>query len=131
MVYVISAMSASYPKFSLRGIRRNLTNKTAETVNGPAGSHNGVLTNPPMPPKPASLASAKTENRFEEGPSRGADLKFANFVRHNLAIEAKKQLISWPFDLQVKSSVGAENWASVPWLGFFDPLITTSATKGF
>ncbi|EET49618.1 hypothetical protein TR2A62_3096 [Thalassobium sp. R2A62] len=68
-----------------------------------------------------SFERAKTFERNE----------FANFVRHNLAIEAKKQLIFWAFDLQVKSSVGAENWASVPWLGFFDPLITTSATKGF
>ncbi|SMX46692.1 MrcB family domain-containing protein [Actibacterium lipolyticum] len=57
--------------------------------------------------------------------------KFGNFVRHDLPIEAKKQLIFWPFDLKVKSSVGAGNWASVPWLGFFDPLITETATKGF
>lgn len=31
----------------------------------------------------------------------------------------------------VKGSVGAGVWAAVPWLGIFDPLITTSATKGF
>jgi 5-methylcytosine-specific restriction enzyme A len=57
--------------------------------------------------------------------------EFANFVRHDLAIEAKKHLIFWPFDLTVKASVGAGNWAAVPWLAFFDPLITETATKGF
>lgn len=60
-----------------------------------------------------------------------AGSEFGNFVRHDIAIAAKKQLIFLPFDLKVKSSVGAGNWASVPWLGFFDPLITESATKGF
>jgi len=33
--------------------------------------------------------------------------------------------------LKVKASVGAGNWAAVPWLAFFDPLITESATTGF
>lgn len=56
---------------------------------------------------------------------------FGNFIRHDLAIEAKKHLIFLPFDLSVKASVGAGNWAAVPWLGFFDPLITKSATQGF
>lgn len=62
--------------------------------------------------------------RFE-----GNDL--GNFARHDLAMEAKKLLVFWPFDLKVKASVGAGNWAAVPWLGFFDPLITSSATNGF
>jgi len=56
---------------------------------------------------------------------------FGNFVRHDIAMEAKRQISFLPYDLKVKSSVGAGNWASVPWLGFFDPLITESATMGF
>jgi hypothetical protein len=60
-----------------------------------------------------------------------AGSEFGNFVRHDLSIEAKKRLIFLPYDLKVKASVGAGNWASVPWLGFFDPLITESATRGF
>lgn len=60
-----------------------------------------------------------------------ANSAFGNFVRHDVAIAAKKRLTFLPYDLKVKASVGAGNWASVPWLGFFDPLITVSATKGF
>lgn len=67
---------------------------------------------------------------YERGkPYAGSD--FANFVRHDIAIEAKKHLLYLPYDLKVKASVGAGNWAAVPWLAFFDPLITESATKGF
>ncbi|QHQ36221.1 MrcB family domain-containing protein [Algicella marina] len=62
-------------------------------------------------------------------PFAGSD--FGNWVRHDIPIEAKKFLTFLPYDFEVKSSVGAGNWASVPWLAFFDPLITTSATSGF
>ncbi len=57
--------------------------------------------------------------------------KFGDFVRHDIAIEAKKLLVFWPFEIRVKASVGQGVWASVPWLAFFDPLITETATKGF
>ncbi|MEO0633714.1 MAG: DUF3578 domain-containing protein [Pseudomonadota bacterium] len=57
--------------------------------------------------------------------------KFSNWVRKDLAIEAKKQLLFLPYELRVKASVGAGNWAAVPWLAFFDPIITESATHGF
>lgn len=60
-----------------------------------------------------------------------ANNEFGKFVRHDIALEARKNLIFLPYDLKVKASVGAGNWASVPWLGFFDPLITESATQGF
>ncbi|WP_052700866.1 MrcB family domain-containing protein [Loktanella sp. S4079] len=60
-----------------------------------------------------------------------AGSEFGSFVRHDIGLTAKKQLVFLPYDLKVKASVGAGNWASVPWLGFFDPLITESATKGF
>lgn len=76
------------------------------------------------------LARVAQEYVYARGkPFAGSD--FANFVRHDLAIEAKKKLTFWPVDLKVKASVGAGNWAAVPWLAFFDPLITESATQGF
>ena len=59
------------------------------------------------------------------------DSKFGHFVRHDIALEAKKLLAFGPFDLKVKASVGQGVWASVPWLAFFDPLVTETATKGF
>jgi 5-methylcytosine-specific restriction enzyme A len=67
---------------------------------------------------------------YERGkPFAGSD--FGNFARHDLAISAKQQILFLPYSLKVKASVGAGNWAAVPWLAFFDPLITESATKGF
>ena len=60
--------------------------------------------------------------------------KFGDFVRHDIALEAKKLLTAGPdgpFDLKVKASVGQGVWASVPWLAFFDPLVTETATQGF
>lgn len=56
---------------------------------------------------------------------------FGNFVRHDVAIEARRHLTFLPFDLNVKASVGQSRWASVPWLAFFDPLVTDTATRGF
>lgn len=59
-----------------------------------------------------------------------AKSEFANFVRKDLVEEARKHLTFHHVDLLVKASVGQGVWASVPWLAFFDPLETTSATKG-
>lgn len=71
-----------------------------------------------------------TEYAFERAkPFTGSD--FGDFVRHDVAIEAKKLISYGPFDLKVKASVGQGVWASVPWLAFFDPLVTESATYGF
>lgn len=76
------------------------------------------------------LAKVANQYVYERGkPFAGNQL--GNFVRNNLAVEAKKRLLFLPYDLTVKASVGAGNWAAVPWLGFFDPLITKSATSGF
>lgn len=76
------------------------------------------------------LSRVATEFTYERAKSF-AGSKFGDFVRHDIAIEAKKQLTFWPFDLKVKSSVGQGVWASIPWLAFFDPLITESARNGF
>ena len=55
---------------------------------------------------------------------------FGNFVRADLAVEARKRTLFLPFEYKVKASVGQGGWAAVPWLAFFDPIITESATKG-
>ena len=60
-----------------------------------------------------------------------ADHPLGQFVRRDLAEEVRKRLIFLPHDFTVKGSVGAGVWAAVPWLGIFDPLITSSATRGF
>lgn len=73
------------------------------------------------------IASEYGEERKK--PFTGSE--FANFITHDLATEAKKQISLWPFDLRLKSSAGNSQWAAVPWLAFFDPLITTSAQHGF
>lgn len=78
----------------------------------------------------AQLSRLATEYAYERAkPFNGS--KFGDFVRHDIATEAKRILTYWPFDLKVKASVGQGVWASVPWLAFFDPLITETATKGF
>jgi len=76
------------------------------------------------------LSRLATEYTYERAkPFAGS--KFGDFVRHDIAVEAKRQLSFWPFDLSVKASVGQGVWASIPWLAFFDQLVTNSATKGF
>lgn len=76
------------------------------------------------------LSRLATEYTYERvKPFSGSS--FGDFVRHDLVVEARKHLLFWPFDLKVKASVGQGGWASVPWLAFFDPLVTETATKGF
>lgn len=76
------------------------------------------------------LSRLATEYTYERvKPFTGS--KFGDFVRHDIAVEAKKLLTFSPFNLKVKASVGQGVWASVPWLAFFDPLVTETATKGF
>ena len=76
------------------------------------------------------LSRLATEYTFERAKSY-SESEFGKFVRHDIAIEARKSLLFLPFELKVKASVGAGVWAAVPWLGFFDPLITESAQSGF
>jgi hypothetical protein len=67
------------------------------------------------------LARLATQYVFERAkPFAGS--AFASFVRHDIAVEAKKTIALWPYDLTLKASVGQGNWASVPWLAFFHPL---------
>lgn len=76
------------------------------------------------------LSRLAREYVFERAKSFSGS-KFGNFVRHDIAIEAKKRLVFLPYELEVKASVGQSRWASVPWLAFFDPLVTDTATRGY
>ena len=76
------------------------------------------------------LSRIATEYTFERAKPFSGSV-FGELVRREVAQEAKKLLTFWPFSLKVKASVGQGVWASVPWLGFFDPLITESARGGF
>ena len=74
---------------------------------------------------------ARMENNYAvERTKPYAGNEFANWVRHDIAIEAKKLLFGWPVELTLKSSVGSGQWAAVPWLAFFDPIETKTATQG-
>ena len=77
-----------------------------------------------------NLSRLATDFSYERGKPFAAS-RFGDFVRKDMVVEVKKRLIYWPFDLKVKASVGNGNWAAVPWLAFFDPLVTETATRGF
>lgn len=57
--------------------------------------------------------------------------ELAAFIRGGLAQEARSVLPEAHDDLLVRGSPGQGNWAAVPWLAFFDPLITRSAQGGY
>lgn len=57
--------------------------------------------------------------------------KFGNHFRKDLPAEGKKQISFRSYELELKASVGQSTWAEIPWLAFFDPLITRRATTGF
>ena len=76
------------------------------------------------------LSKIAKEYVYERG-KQFANSDFANFVRKDVAEEAKKQTVFLPYNLKVKASVGNSQWAAVPWLAFFDPLVTETATKGY
>lgn len=54
----------------------------------------------------------------------------ANLFRQDLKDEIE-QLVKQDFDsFEIKASVGAGNWANVPWLSILDPKITTTTQDG-
>lgn len=53
----------------------------------------------------------------------------ADYLRHEAPEEIFKSLhVS---NLICKGSAGQSRWADVPWIGIFDPIVTTSATRGY
>ncbi len=55
----------------------------------------------------------------------------ARYIRETGASEVQEALRDTNPDLRVEGSAGAGNWAAVPWVGVFDPLVTDSATRGY
>lgn len=59
-----------------------------------------------------------------------ASNRVANHIRTEVPAAVRHQMSSDFDDLIVKGSAGQGVWAAVPWVAFFDPLETTSATQG-
>ena len=55
----------------------------------------------------------------------------AQFVRGQAAADVRLALGHLERGLTCKGSAGAGNWADVPWLAVFDPLVTSTATRGY
>jgi 5-methylcytosine-specific restriction protein A len=55
----------------------------------------------------------------------------AAFIRHEAADEVSASLGAARKGLVCQGSAGAGNWAEVPWIAVFDPLVTDSATRGY
>ncbi len=55
----------------------------------------------------------------------------ASFIRDEAAKELHEALGEQAGELICKGSAGAGNFATVPWLAVFDPVVTDTATKGY
>jgi 5-methylcytosine-specific restriction enzyme A len=55
----------------------------------------------------------------------------AQFIRHDAEAAVQQALGELGTGLLVEGSPGQGNWAAVPWISVFDPVITTSATRGY
>jgi 5-methylcytosine-specific restriction protein A len=55
----------------------------------------------------------------------------AAFIRGTAAREVEAGLGEDARGLRVVGSAGAGNWAEVPWMSVFDPVVTDSATRGY
>jgi 5-methylcytosine-specific restriction protein A len=55
----------------------------------------------------------------------------ARFIRSEAPRTIEEALGPLSNGLRVVGSAGAGNWASVPWISVFDPIVTESATRGY
>lgn len=55
----------------------------------------------------------------------------AAYIRQTGATAVRHGICAQYANLRCYASAGAGNWAAVPWLAVFDPIITTSATRGY
>lgn len=55
----------------------------------------------------------------------------ANYIRHDLPNAIVSATGKFNSSLLIKASAGAGQWAAVPWVALFDPLVTTTATEGY
>jgi len=79
----------------------------------------------------APLLKEVSENFAYERAKPFSENALAIKIRHDLKEAAKSKIIYRKDQYIIKGSAGAGNWAAVPWLGFFDPIITESAQQGF
>ncbi|MCC5858608.1 MAG: DUF3578 domain-containing protein [Ectothiorhodospiraceae bacterium] len=74
---------------------------------------------------------AEYANARENRPLKGDEL--AEFIRQDAA-DAVRAVLA-PADpartLKIEGSPGKGNWAYVPWIAVFDPVVTTTATRGY
>lgn len=59
------------------------------------------------------------------------DHAVAQFIRGDAAAAVEDSLGGTGAGLLVEGSPGQGVWAAVPWISVFDPVITTSATRGY
>jgi 5-methylcytosine-specific restriction enzyme A len=81
------------------------------------------------------MAIKRALERISSNYATATKQKFANhplatYIRHSAAAEVESAVAPVDSDLIVEGSPGAGNWAAVPWIGVFDPLVTNSATRG-
>jgi 5-methylcytosine-specific restriction protein A len=55
----------------------------------------------------------------------------AAFIRKEAVLELERAAGPAAIGLLFAGSAGAENWAEVPWLAAFDPVVTDTATRGY
>jgi hypothetical protein len=55
----------------------------------------------------------------------------AQFIRADLPADVRDALGDMSGDFIVEGSPGVGNWAFVPWVSAFDPLVTDTATRGY
>jgi 5-methylcytosine-specific restriction protein A len=55
----------------------------------------------------------------------------ANFIRTDAPAALKKALGNKASSFKIEGSPGKGNWAEVPWVAAFNPVVTTTATQGY
>jgi 5-methylcytosine-specific restriction protein A len=55
----------------------------------------------------------------------------SDFIRRQLKDDVKQALGDSSSEFKIYSSAGAGQWAHVPWVAIFDPMVTGKATKGY
>ncbi|MDN5567989.1 MAG: DUF3578 domain-containing protein, partial [Paracoccus sp. (in: a-proteobacteria)] len=95
------------------------------------GGRASGLSDPSQYPTGLAAALSLTARRFtfeRQRPFAGSP--FARFFRQDVARMGRDLVTPRPEKLMVRASVGAQGWASVPWLAFFAPHVTRSMRNG-
>ncbi len=75
-------------------------------------------------------------NKISEEYLKAKDQPFAShplgmLFRQSVPILINDRITIPDNNWHIKASVGEGRWSEVPWIGIFDPIITTSAMKGY